>query len=58
MRDEREHEEGLAAARRLAGWEIGDKNWADLIIRAYLNPAEANALLDADNAPQRTGVWR
>lgn len=52
------NEEGLNAARRLAGWEIGDAYWANLIIEAYLNPDTANARLDAENAPARTGVYR
>ena len=41
---------GMAAARRLAGWHIGDRYWADLIIRAYNNPEETNAALDKEQA--------
>lgn len=52
------NEEGLRAARRLAGWELGDKSWADLIIRAYLNPDETNATLDEDDVPEITGLYR
>lgn len=52
------NEEGLQAARRLAGWELGDASWANLIIRAYLNPDEANSTLDEDNVPKITGVYR
>lgn len=37
---------GLAAARRLARWEIGSAGWADHIVRAYLDPDWANAFLD------------
>lgn len=47
-------ENGLNAARRLAGWELGDASWAYRIIRAYLNPEEANAFLDADDVPKVT----
>lgn len=39
--------QGLAAARRVAGYEIGDPSWADLIVAAYLNPAEALEALAA-----------
>ena len=31
---------GLARARRVAYYEIGDASWADMIIEAYLNPAD------------------
>lgn len=51
-------EKGLQAARRLAGWEIGSADWADIIIRAYLNPDAANELLDAQDVPKRTGMYR
>jgi hypothetical protein len=51
-------EKGLAAARRLAGWELGDGYWADKLIRAYLNPEEAHRALDADDVPKVTGVRR
>lgn len=40
--------EGLAAARRYAGWHLGDREWADLIITAYNNPAETNENLDRE----------
>lgn len=49
--------EGLDAARRLAGWEIGHSYWADLIIEAYLNPESQNESLDAQGVPSRTGVF-
>jgi len=51
-------EAGLYAARRYAGWEIGDPSWAVIIIDAYLNPEEANARMDAKNIPARTGTFR
>jgi hypothetical protein len=41
-------EAGLAVARRYARWHLGDPAWANRIIRAYLNPEEAQALLDAE----------
>lgn len=40
-----DHARGLAIARRLSGWEIGDPAWADLLITAYLDPAAAEARL-------------
>lgn len=43
-----DHARGLAAARRLSGWEIGDPNWADLLIAAYLDPATTEARLDEE----------
>lgn len=49
---------GLAAARRFAGWEIGDPYWANRIIEAYLHPEETNATLDADGVPAKTGTFR
>lgn len=58
MADRELNQEGLRAARRLAGWEIGDAGWADIILAAYMDPEGTNARLDADDVPQRTGVWR
>lgn len=46
-----EHAAGLAAARRLAAWHIGDANLADFIVNAYADPAEATRILDEDGAP-------
>lgn len=48
----RDHEAGMEAARRLVLWEIGDPTHADAIVRAYLNPEQAMADLDADGAPR------
>lgn len=45
---ERQHDEGLRAARRYAAWEIGDTSWGDLVVDAYLNPARVNAELDEE----------
>lgn len=42
------HETGMAAATRLARWEIGDSVWARILIGAYLNPAETMARLDEE----------
>lgn len=36
---------GLLVARQVAGYYIGDPSWAELIIRAYLNPEVAAAEL-------------
>jgi len=47
MIEETPNEAGLYAARRVAAWEHGDPAAADALIRAYLNPEEANAELDA-----------
>jgi hypothetical protein len=43
---------GLAAARRYAQWHIGDPNWADSILAAYVDPEGTIADLDreADNS--------
>ncbi len=35
-----EWERRVAAARRRAGWELGDPSWAGVIIRALECPAE------------------
>lgn len=43
-----EHAAGLAAARRLARWEIGDADWASRLIRAYLDPEGTNARLNEE----------
>lgn len=45
-----DHEAGMAAARRLALWEIGDASWGGQIIGAYLNPEATNAYLDGEGA--------
>jgi hypothetical protein len=44
--------DGLSAARAVAGWELGDPGWANVLIRAYLNPAEAMTKLEADKGNQ------
>lgn len=46
-----EHAAGLAAARRVAAWHIGDANLANFIVNAYADPAEATRILDEDGAP-------
>ena len=56
--DVRMDEAGLEAARRYAGWELGDGGWADSIIDAYLNPKAANARMDEKDVPLRTGTFR
>lgn len=38
----------LIVARRVAQYHIGDPDWADLIVGAYLNPDAAQASLQAD----------
>lgn len=45
-----DHEAGMAAARRLAGWEIGDPSWGPMIVGAYLNPENTMRMLDEDEA--------
>lgn len=52
------NEQGLKTAERLAGWHIGDRSWAYEIIEAYLNHETANARMDEQGIPKRTGVWR
>ena len=44
--------EGLAVARRKAGWELGDPSWADVILAAYLNPADADEEMDMEDVPR------
>jgi hypothetical protein len=39
------NERGLNVARNVAGWHIGDKSWADMIVNAYLHPEEASEKL-------------
>jgi hypothetical protein len=39
---------GLAAARAVSQWYIGDPSWANTLIDAYLNPERALAELEAD----------
>lgn len=34
-------EKGMQAAERVAGWYLGHRSWAGLLIGAYLNPDEA-----------------
>jgi hypothetical protein len=43
-----DHERGMAAARKLSAWEIGDRSWADLLVEAYLNPEWAEKKLDEE----------
>ncbi len=38
----------LDAAREFARWELGDADWADLIVRAYLDPARARGVGHAE----------
>jgi hypothetical protein len=45
-----QHDARLAMARRVAGFEIGDPSWADMIIKAYLDPETAAVDLDAKGA--------
>jgi hypothetical protein len=40
------NEEGLAAARRFAVWNLGDPSWANEILSAYFYPGIANLELD------------
>lgn len=46
------HHEGLQAARAYAQWHIGDPDWADSIVDAYLHPKQALEQLDADRAEE------
>lgn len=48
----RDHEAGMAAAQRMAAWEIGDAAWAAVIVKAYLNPEQTMAALDEDGSPR------
>lgn len=40
--------EGLQAARKVARWHLGDPDWANLLIGAYLQPGPALERLRAD----------
>lgn len=40
-----DHEAGMAAARAVAEWEIGDSSWGGIIVAAYLNPEATMAVL-------------
>ena len=42
--------EGIEAARAYAGWYLGDRNWADALVSAYLNPEEAREEVAASRA--------
>lgn len=39
---------GLKAARKYATWYLGDPNWADNILHAYLNPERTLARLQSE----------
>lgn len=41
---------GLAAARRYARWHIGDQDWDNEILEAYMNPEHANRALDEEQS--------
>src|SRR4051794_26370274 len=43
-----DHRRRLAAARRRAGYEIGDPTWADIILGAYLDPDASDVILSRD----------
>lgn len=40
-------DEGLDAARELCRWFLGDSNWADEVLLAYLDPAAARQRVKA-----------
>lgn len=40
--------DGLRVARQYAMWYLGDPNWADAIIDAYLNPERVREILLAE----------
>lgn len=40
-----DHDQRMQAARERAGWELGDRSWAETIVGAYLWPeADREAL--------------
>lgn len=43
--NEKEHDQGLAQAKKRAQWELGDASWAGVILGAYLHPREDAELL-------------
>lgn len=42
------NERGLKVARDVAQWRIGDRDWADVIIAAFLDPDGAEQMLKED----------
>lgn len=47
LADYEDHHQRLYVARAVALWYIGDGEWADLIVDAYLNPNKAKKELEA-----------
>lgn len=45
---EQRDRDGRIVARRVARWRIGDPDWADTIIDAYLNPDTAQRQLEQE----------
>lgn len=43
-----DYDRRLQTARAVAQWEIGDPAWADMIIRAFLQPIPALRTLEMD----------
>ena len=39
------YEQRLTAMRNRAYWDLGDRHWADVLIRAFMNPAADGAKL-------------
>ncbi len=37
-----DHDDRIRVARKVAGWHLGDAEWADLILIAYFDPAMAD----------------
>lgn len=44
-------EERMRAAEAVAGWHLGDRTWAGLIVGAYKSPRLAMEVLRAEMAP-------
>jgi hypothetical protein len=36
-----DHDERMRVAERVAGWYLGDRGWAGMLVGAYLNHEEA-----------------
>ncbi len=42
------HQKGLAQAKKRAEWELGDEDWAGIIVGAYLHPEQDAVALEKE----------
>ncbi len=43
-----DHDERVAAARRVAEWNLGDGDWGSVIVGVYFDPSTASVWLDEE----------